>query len=102
MIESRGRKLDRALLCRLRVRRQNPAEQLTLERDDKPLLFEAVIAAFADQFRDVFFPEKILVEISNLGEHLQVGELLSITILLRLLRRAPRPGTVLPQSAIAR
>ena len=84
------------------MHRQNPAEQLALPRHHQPLVFERIVPAFADQFRNVFLRQKILVEPPNLREHLQVGEVLSLKIFLRALRRFPRPVKFLPQFAVPR
>ena len=82
--------------------RQNPAEQFALPRDHKALVFERIVPAFADQFGNVFLRQKILVEPSNLREHLQVGEILRLKILLRPLGRISRPAKLLPQLAVPR
>ena len=67
------------------MHRQNPAKQFALPRDHKPLVFERIVPAFADQFRNVRLRQKIFVEPSNLRQHLQIGEILRLKIFLRSL-----------------
>ena len=84
------------------MNRQDPAEQVALPRNHKPLVFERVVPAFADQFRNIFLRQKIFVEPANLREHLQVGEILSLKIFFRALGRSARQMKSLPQLTVAR
>src|SRR5256885_10240655 len=77
--------------------RHHPRKKFTFSGDDSRLVFERIISALANQFRNIRLFQKVFVEPTNLGQHLQVGKVLGLKNLLRTLWRIPSAAEPLPQ-----
>ena len=102
VIERRGRELNRSLLRRLGMRRQNSSQQLLLARNHKLLIVERVAVPLGDQSRHILLFQKELVEPGKLRQDLQVGEILRLKISLRPFRMIAVLAKPFPQFAVPR
>ena len=102
VIEGRRRNLDRTLLGSRGVCGENVAEQFPLTADHEALIVEGIVVLLAHQFRNLAVLEKKLVEPCDLGEDLQIGEVLRLKELFSALRRIPGAAKALPQLTVSR
>src|SRR5579863_6778766 len=78
------------------------ANQSTLSSDNKGLILEGEGMTFLDQCGNIRIFQKELVEPCDLGQHLQIGEVLRLKVFLSPLRRITGTAKSLPQLMVAR
>src|ERR1700681_1150318 len=84
------------------MRGKHLTQQGTLTSDCKALIFERESTTLLDERGDIRVVQEELVEPCDLGEHLQIGEVLRLKVFLGPFRRITGAAESFPELVVAR